>query len=78
MSQNLQMSGPTLKLLKLFVENPLQAQSGAEISKAAKIGSGTLYPLLQRLERALDGSTASCGRILIPPKQVAPAADYTS
>ena len=52
MTQKVRMSGPTLKLLKLMVEHPGEGRSGAEISKAAKIGSGTLYPLLQRLEAA--------------------------
>jgi DNA-binding PadR family transcriptional regulator len=46
------MSGPTLKLLKLLLENPQEGRSGAQISKATGIGSGTMYPLLQRLELA--------------------------
>jgi DNA-binding PadR family transcriptional regulator len=46
------LSGPTLKLLKLMLEKPTRKLSGAEISREAKIGSGTLYPLLLRLERA--------------------------
>ena len=52
MSTNLRMSGPTLKLLKFMLENPQEGRSGAQISKATKIGSGTMYPLLQRLELA--------------------------
>lgn len=52
MPVNVRMSGPTLKLLKLLLENPQEGLSGAQISKAAKIGSGTMYPLLQRLEFA--------------------------
>jgi PadR family transcriptional regulator, regulatory protein PadR len=36
----------------LLVENPQQGRSGAEISKITKLGSGTMYPLLQRLEIA--------------------------
>jgi len=46
------MSGQTLKLLKLMIERPREARSGAEISRLTSIGSGTLYPLLQRLEAA--------------------------
>ncbi len=46
------LSGPTLKLLKLMLDEPIKKRSGAEISREAKIGSGTLYPLLLRLERA--------------------------
>jgi PadR family transcriptional regulator PadR len=52
MIQDVRMSGPTLKLLKLLVENPMEGHSGAAISKILKIGSGTLYPILQRLENA--------------------------
>ena len=46
------MSGPTLKVLKLYLMSPAAERSGAEISKAAGIGAGTLYPLLARLEEA--------------------------
>lgn len=52
MSTNIRMSGPTLRLLKHLLESPRQGQSGAQISKATKTGSGTMYPLLQRLEIA--------------------------
>lgn len=52
MADDIRTSGPTLKLCKLMVENPLQQRSGAEISKLTGIGSSTLYPLLQRLENA--------------------------
>lgn len=48
----IRMSGPTLKLLTLLFENPREARSGASISKATGLGSGTMYPLLQRLEIA--------------------------
>jgi PadR family transcriptional regulator, regulatory protein PadR len=52
MVDKVRMSGPTLKLLKLMLENPKEGISGAEISKKTKLGSGTMYPLLQRLEIA--------------------------
>jgi DNA-binding PadR family transcriptional regulator len=52
METNIRLSGPTLRLLKLMIEKPLEGRSGAGISKTLKIGSGTLYPLLQRLENA--------------------------
>jgi DNA-binding PadR family transcriptional regulator len=52
MAEKIRISGPTLKLLKLLLENPRQRRSGAEISKITRLGSGTLYPLLQRLEIA--------------------------
>ena len=52
MVDKVRMSGPTLKLLKVFLEHPTEALSGAQISKITKVGSGTLYPLLQRLSIA--------------------------
>jgi PadR family transcriptional regulator PadR len=52
MAEKIRISGPTLKLLKLLLENPKEGRSGAEISKITKLGSGTMYPLLQRLEIA--------------------------
>lgn len=52
MAMKVRMSGPTLKLLKFLLESPQEGRSGAQISKATSIGSGTLYPLLQRLELA--------------------------
>jgi PadR family transcriptional regulator PadR len=51
-AEKIRISGPTLKLLKLLLENPSRGRSGAEISKITKLGSGTMYPLLQRLEIA--------------------------
>jgi PadR family transcriptional regulator PadR len=52
MAGRVRMSGPTLKLLRLLLESPQEGRSGAAISKATGIGSGTMYPLLQRLELA--------------------------
>jgi PadR family transcriptional regulator PadR len=52
MVDDVRLSGPTLKVCKMLVENPAKERSGAEISKLTKIGSSTLYPLLQRLENA--------------------------
>ena len=46
------LSGPTLKVLKLFLEAPREQRSGSTISRETKLGSGTLYPLLSRLEGA--------------------------
>src|SRR5215204_6132776 len=51
-SPEVRLSAPTLKVLKLFIEAPRTRRSGAEISRLAGIGSGTLYPLLARLEGA--------------------------
>jgi DNA-binding PadR family transcriptional regulator len=52
MVDKVRMSGPTLKLLKVFLEHPKEALSGAQITKITNVGSGTLYPLLQRLADA--------------------------
>ena len=46
------MSGPTLKVLKFLLHAPREARSGAEIGRETGIGSGTLYPMLARLEEA--------------------------
>jgi PadR family transcriptional regulator, regulatory protein PadR len=45
-------SGQMLKVLKMMIEKPLTPYSGADIARQAGLGSGTLYPLLQRLENA--------------------------
>ena len=50
MAQDIRITGPTLKVLKLLLEKPRQGRSGAEMSRAVGISSGTLYPLLARLE----------------------------
>jgi PadR family transcriptional regulator PadR len=46
------LSAPTLKVLKALLEKPQQGQSGAALSQATKVGSGTLYPMLARMEGA--------------------------
>jgi PadR family transcriptional regulator len=47
------LTGPTLKVLgALFSSSGGIELSGAEISRATKLASGTLYPILFRLERA--------------------------
>ncbi|WP_109488924.1 helix-turn-helix transcriptional regulator [Occallatibacter savannae] len=45
-------TGPTLKVIGAFLSRPVDKQSGVEISKATGLASGTLYPLLFRLEEA--------------------------
>lgn len=52
MTVDIRISGPMLKVLKVMVEKPQEQRSGAEISRSTAVGSGTLYPLLQRLENA--------------------------
>lgn len=47
-----QLSLPALKVLATFLSAPGDELSGADLARQARIGPGTLYPLLQRLERA--------------------------
>ena len=51
MSENVRLSGPTLKVLKYLLEKPRADRSGADISRTTRVGSGTLYPMLARLEQ---------------------------
>jgi PadR family transcriptional regulator, regulatory protein PadR len=52
MDEDVRLSERGLRVLRLMIEQPRALRSGAEIAKATKIGSGTLYPLLARLEAA--------------------------
>jgi PadR family transcriptional regulator PadR len=52
METQIRLSAPTLKVLKFLLEKPLLGRSGAELSRTLGIASGTLYPLLARLENA--------------------------
>ena len=45
-------TGPTLKVLAALLSSPRDELSGAEIGRASKLASGTLYPILLRLEGA--------------------------
>ena len=45
-------TGPTLKVLAALLSSPRDELSGAEIGRATKLASGTLYPILMRLENA--------------------------
>jgi PadR family transcriptional regulator, regulatory protein PadR len=42
----------TLKVLEAFLENPAEQLSGAEVRQRCGMASGTLYPILLRLEAA--------------------------
>jgi DNA-binding PadR family transcriptional regulator len=42
----------TLRVLEAFLENPADELSGADVQKRSTIASGTLYPILLRLESA--------------------------
>ena len=50
--QDVRLTQPTLKVLRFLLEKPREGRSGAEMSKATGVGSGTLYPMLARLELA--------------------------
>jgi DNA-binding MarR family transcriptional regulator len=45
-------TGPTLKVLGQLMGAPIAGLAGADISKETRISSGTLYPVLFRLEKA--------------------------
>jgi PadR family transcriptional regulator, regulatory protein PadR len=49
---NVRVSRPMLKVFKMMIEKPQTPYSGADIARQVGLGSGTLYPLLQRLENA--------------------------
>lgn len=49
---DVRMSLQTLKVLDAFLNNPTQQLSGADVHKASDLASGTLYPILLRLESA--------------------------
>jgi PadR family transcriptional regulator, regulatory protein PadR len=50
--RNVRMSLQTLRVLEAFLENPTDELSGADLQKRSSIASGTLYPILLRLESA--------------------------
>jgi PadR family transcriptional regulator PadR len=50
--RDIRLTQPTLKVLRFLLEKPREGRSGAEMAKATKVGSGTLYPMLARLEAA--------------------------
>ena len=50
--RELRMSLQTLKVLEAFLENPADQLSGSEVHQRCGLASGTLYPILLRLEAA--------------------------
>jgi PadR family transcriptional regulator PadR len=50
--RNVRMSLQTLRVLETFLANPTQQLSGADVHQSCGIASGTLYPILLRLEAA--------------------------
>lgn len=50
--RDVRMSLQTLRVLEAFLENPTESLSGADVQKRGHLASGTLYPILLRLESA--------------------------
>jgi PadR family transcriptional regulator, regulatory protein PadR len=50
--KKIRMSLQTLRVLEVFLENPSEQLAGAEVHQRCRIASGTLYPILLRLEAA--------------------------
>src|SRR5579863_1711350 len=51
-ARDVRMSLQTLRVLDAFLENPSEELSGADVQKRSRVASGTLYPILLRLESA--------------------------
>lgn len=51
-SRPVRMSLQTLRVLEAFLENPTEELAGADVQKRGSLASGTLYPILLRLESA--------------------------
>jgi len=45
------MTGPLERVLSAFLADPVAPRYGYDLMRAARLPSGTLYPLLARLER---------------------------
>ena len=50
--RDVRMSLQTLRVLEAFLENPSDRLAGADVQKRSGLASGTLYPILLRLEAA--------------------------
>lgn len=46
----MKMTGPLERVLRAFLTDPAAARYGYDLMKAARLASGTLYPMLARLE----------------------------
>lgn len=46
------LSHQTLRVLRLFLQQPREDLAGSDISKQTAMLSGTIYPILMRLERS--------------------------
>jgi PadR family transcriptional regulator, regulatory protein PadR len=50
--RSVRMSLQTLRTLEAFLESPTDELSGSDVQKRSELASGTLYPILLRLESA--------------------------
>lgn len=50
--RDVRMSLQTMRALEAFLENPSEELAGADVQKRSGLASGTLYPILLRLESA--------------------------
>jgi DNA-binding PadR family transcriptional regulator len=50
--RDVRMSLQTLRVLEAFLESPTDELAGADVQKLGRLASGTLYPILLRLESA--------------------------
>ncbi|WP_315836791.1 PadR family transcriptional regulator [Bradyrhizobium prioriisuperbiae] len=69
MGKEPRLSTQTIKVLSTLMSHPADELSGAEIAKQSRLASGTLYPILARLEDAgwlqsrwEEGDPADLGR----------------
>jgi PadR family transcriptional regulator PadR len=51
-ARDVRLSFQTLRVLEAFLDNPSDQLSGSDVQKRSGIASGTLYPILLRLESA--------------------------
>lgn len=49
---DVRLSLQTLRVLEAFLEHPAEELAGADVQKRSGLASGTLYPILLRLESA--------------------------
>lgn len=52
MTNSVRLTTQTVNVIKAIMSRPGQGVSGAEISKDTGLASGSLYPILMRLEKA--------------------------
>jgi DNA-binding PadR family transcriptional regulator len=52
MTREIRLTPQTVQVLRVLLENPRDGLSGAQIAKDVGLASGTLYPILIRLEKA--------------------------